>query len=66
MTPTEQAAQARQQARYAAEDAVRALTVGSWTTARVALQDAVDLLAKAVRFDADEERIPYYDRRSAK
>ena len=51
MTSTEQAAQARQHARYAAEDASRRLSVGLHAIARRSLQDALDLLAQADRLD---------------
>ena len=47
MTPAGETALTRQEARYAAEDAVRAMTVGSYALARQSLRDALNLLEAA-------------------
>ena len=52
---SERAATARQQARYAAEDAVRQLAVGLHSIARTNLQEAINLLGYADAVEAGEK-----------
>ena len=47
------AATARQSAKYAAEDAVRAMTTGNFMLARQSLKDALGLLEAADAIDHD-------------
>ena len=47
------AASARQSAKYAAEDAARAITIGNFMLARQSLKDALGLLDEADAIDHD-------------
>ena len=49
------AASARQSAKYAAEDAVRAITIGNFSLARQSLKDALGLLDEADALERGEK-----------